>query len=66
MDCQVNGPGSSLDAPLALALIIQEMYTLPDGAVQSLLSGPEDYVTIKYNSSGAEQWVARHNGTGND
>lgn len=29
------------------------------------LSGGEDYVTVKYDSSGAEQWVAEYNGTGN-
>lgn len=26
----------------------------------------DDFLTIKYNSSGAQQWIARYNGTGNE
>ena len=58
-----NGPGNRLDETTALAI---------DGSGnvyvtgQSLGSGTGlDYATIKYNSSGQEQWVVRYNGPAN-
>jgi hypothetical protein len=58
-----NGPENSVDEAWALAV---------DGAGNvyvtgySTGSGTEyDYATVKYDASGAEQWVARYNGPGN-
>jgi len=58
-----NGPGNGLDDARAMVL---------DKAGDVYVSGTSlgigtglDYVTIKYNASGAEQWVARYNGLGN-
>jgi parallel beta-helix repeat protein len=36
------------------------------GGSASEEEGPQDYVTIKYNSAGVEQWANRYNGSGND
>jgi len=61
-----NGPGSGIDASKSLQT---------DFAGNIYVTGYSrgsatqyDFATIKYNSSGAEQWVARYNGTvnGND
>jgi hypothetical protein len=62
-----NGPGNSFDEPFDLAV---------DGSGNVYVTGRSnrtgghfeglDYLTIKYNSSGIEQWVVRFNGTGND
>jgi hypothetical protein len=59
-----NGPGNATDAANALAL---------DGAGNVFVAGGSvgnrtntDYATIKYNSSGAQQWVSRYNGPGNN
>ena len=57
-----NGPGNSIDEAVALAV---------DAAGDVCVTGKSvgsgtyfDYATIKYSSSGTEQWVERYNGTG--
>ncbi len=59
-----NGPGNFSDSPYAIAV---------DGSGNVYVTGYSyggfttgyDYATIKYNSSGEEQWVKRYNGPGN-
>ncbi len=58
-----NGPGNGSDAARSLLL---------DGSGNLYLTGASvgsgtgnDYTTIKYNSSGVQQWVQRYNGPGN-
>jgi len=61
-----NGPGNSSDLAFGLAL---------DNAGNVYVTGSDqkkaneynaDYLTVKYNSSGVQQWTARYNGTAND
>jgi uncharacterized delta-60 repeat protein len=59
-----NGPGSGIDLARSIAV---------DGSGNVYVTGESvgsgtsyDYATIKYNSSGVEQWVQRYNGPGND
>ena len=61
-----NGPGNYQDTPKAIAVdafgnVYVTGYSYGDGT-------NSDYATIKYNSDGVEQWVARYNdpGNGND
>jgi uncharacterized delta-60 repeat protein len=59
-----NGPGNYNDTPRAVAVDASgDIYVTgySYGAGTSC-----DYATIKYDSDGIEQWVARYNGSGND
>ena len=58
-----NGPGNSWDEAYAIALDNSGNAYVTGGSVGSGAS--YDYATVKYDSSGVEQWVARYNGPGN-
>ncbi|CAN5380968.1 hypothetical protein BH09BAC5_BH09BAC5_20620 [soil metagenome] len=56
-----NGTGNSDDIATALTLDANGVYVTG----RSSNGSTDDYATIKYNSSGVQQWVASYNGTGN-
>lgn len=59
-----NGPGNSSDGANALVLDNAGNVYVTGRSIGSGTQG--DYATVKYNSLGVEQWVARYNGPGND
>jgi len=61
-----NGPGLSLDGAIDIA--VDPIGATPNVYVTGRSTGVnanEDICTIKYNSAGLRQWVARYNGLGN-
>jgi uncharacterized delta-60 repeat protein len=63
-EARYNGPGNGTDQAVALAV---------DGSGNVYVTGESwysgfsyDYATVKYNSAGVEQWVARYSGPEND
>ena len=58
-----NGPGNLDDVAQAMAVDLSGNAYVTGKSQSS--NGDTDYATIKYNASGAEQWVARYKGPGN-
>jgi uncharacterized delta-60 repeat protein len=59
-----DAQGTFGDFAVAIGLDASDnVYVTGTSAVAGTFS---DYVTIKYNAAGQEQWVARYNGSGND
>jgi uncharacterized delta-60 repeat protein len=58
-----NGPGNLYDSATDLTLDNAGNVYVTGGSTGSGTNN--DYATVKYNSSGVEQWVARYNGLGN-
>lgn len=59
-----NGPGNRGDSAIAMVVDnIGNVYVT--GTSWGGASTGYDYITIKYNSSGVQQWCSRYNGSGN-
>lgn len=58
-----NGTGNSTDTPFSVD--IDSSGNIYMAGYSGGLGTHYDFTTIKYNSSGVEQWVQRYNGTGN-
>lgn len=59
-----NGPGDAGDVATAIA-VDTSGNTYVTGASDGLSPDSTDYATIKYNTTGQEEWVARYNGPAN-
>jgi uncharacterized delta-60 repeat protein len=60
-----NGPGNSADLATAMAVDNLGNVYVTGWSYAAPNTNDVDYATIKYNSAGEEQWVARYNGPGN-
>lgn len=58
-----NGPGNGVDEATAIAVDDSGNVHVTGGSMGS--NTGVDYATLKYNSAGQEQWVARYNGAAN-
>jgi Beta-propeller repeat len=64
-EARYNGPGNSNDAANQIKVDVSGNVYVTGYSRNGLTAGTEDYATIKYNSSGVQQWVSRYNGPGN-
>ena len=60
-----NGPGSGTDMAYSISVDASGNCYVTGESLGATATGV-DYATIKYNSSGIQQWVARYNGPAND
>ncbi len=58
-----NGVGNSIDFPFSMVLDNSGNVYITGFTQHDTTWGSGDYCTIKYNSSGVQQWVAFYNGT---
>jgi uncharacterized delta-60 repeat protein len=58
-----DGPGHYHDQAVAVAVDVDGNVYVPGHSYGT--GATSDYATVKYNSNGIEQWVARYNGPGN-
>lgn len=58
-----NGPGSGTDNSRAITVDFTGN-VIVTGSSPAGGFGTEDYATIKYDSAGVQEWIARYNGTG--
>jgi uncharacterized delta-60 repeat protein len=61
-----NGPGTFPDEALAITTDAVGNIYVTGRSGHTGIHFDWDYATIKYSSSGVQQWVARYNGAGND
>jgi uncharacterized delta-60 repeat protein len=60
-----NGPDSSGDGATAIAVDnMGNVYVTGNSYADDPYTPENDYLTVKYNSSGSEEWNARYDGTG--
>lgn len=60
-EMRYNGAGNGTDSPTALA-VDGEGNVYVTGTIRTAASSYDDYGTIKYSSSGIQQWIAFYNG----
>jgi uncharacterized delta-60 repeat protein len=61
-----NGPGNFTDVAYAIAVDSSGNVYVTGTSDSGGQGANYDYLTIKYNSAGQEQWVARYDGPGNE